>query len=90
MNKTKLIENIAEMTDVSKAEATRFVDSFTVVVSNALKRGEEVKILDFGTFVKIRRKARNGRNPQTGKAIKLPARWSPKFRAHELLKNMLN
>ncbi len=77
MNKAQLIEKMATETKMSKAQCENVVDCF---IGN-VKKGDDVKLVGFGTFTKAKRKARTGRNPQTGKAIKIPAAWAPKFRA---------
>ena len=86
MNKGELVDYIAEDLDVSKALADRFVNSFTeAVCTNVRKDG--VKLAGFGTFGSTKRKARVGRNPQTGEEIKIPARWVPTFKAGTVLKD---
>ena len=81
MNKAELIEKIAETANTTKAETERLLDTTLDVIRKTVKKGDDVKIVGFGTFTKAKRKARNGRNPQTGKTIKIPATWYPKFRA---------
>lgn len=86
MNKGELVDYIAEDLDVSKALADRFVNSFTeAVCTNVRKDG--VKLAGFGTFGSTKRKARVGRNPQTGEEIKIPSRWVPTFKAGTVLKD---
>jgi DNA-binding protein HU-beta len=80
MNKAELIETIAHDTKMTKAQAERFLDTTLECIKKTVKKGDEVKLVGFGTFAKAKRKARMGRNPQTGKAIKIPAAWYPKFR----------
>ena len=80
MNKAELIELIASETNTTKAQAERFLDVTLENIKKTVKKGDEVKLVGFGTFTKAKRKARMGRNPQTGKAIKIPAAWFPKFR----------
>lgn len=80
MNKAQLIEKIAEETHISKAQAELILDCYVENIKKAVKKGDDVKLVGFGTFTKAKRKARMGRNPQTGKAIKIPASWAPKFR----------
>mgnify|MGYP000231633317 FL=1 len=89
MNKAQLIEKIAEETKVSKAQAENILDCTIETIKKAVKKGDDVKLVGFGTFTKAKRKARVGRNPQTGKAIKIPASWAPKFRAGAEFKEML-
>jgi len=81
MNKAQLIEKIAAETKMPKAQCENIVDCFMTNVKKTVKKGDDVKLVGFGTFLKAKRKARIGRNPQTGKAIKIPAAWTPKFRA---------
>lgn len=80
MNKAELIELIATETKITKAQTERILDATLDAIKKNVKKGEEVKLVGFGTFAKAKRKARMGRNPQTGKAIKIPATWFPKFR----------
>ena len=85
MNKGELVDHIAEELEVSKAMADRFVNCFTdAVCSNIRKEG--IRLAGFGTFSAVKRKARVGRNPQTGDEIKIPARWVPTFKAGTMLK----
>jgi DNA-binding protein HU-beta len=87
MNKTELIQQIAEEANSSKSEAQRFFDAFTNVVESSLKKGEQVQITGFGKFYVQKREARQGINPQTGKNIKIPASKVPKFTAGNALKD---
>ena len=80
MNKSELIEHIAGETKMTKAQTERMLDITLETIRKTVKKGDEVKLVGFGTFTKAKRKARMGRNPQTGKAIKIPAQWYPKFR----------
>ena len=89
MNKAQLIEKIATETKFSKAQCENIVDCFMTNVKKSVKKGDDVKLVGFGTFTKAKRKARTGRNPQTGKAIKIPASWAPKFRAGSEFKSMV-
>jgi DNA-binding protein HU-beta len=69
MNKAQLIEKIAEETKTSKAQAENILDCTIETIKKAVKKGDDVKLVGFGTFTKAKRKARVGRNPQTGKAL---------------------
>ncbi|MFN8791831.1 MAG: HU family DNA-binding protein [Bdellovibrionales bacterium] len=89
MNKAQLIEKIATEAKVSKAQAENLLDCALENIKKAVKKGDDVKLVGFGTFTKAKRKARTGRNPQTGKAIKIPASWAPKFRAGAEFKQMV-
>ncbi len=89
MNKAELIEKLSKEVELTKADTERVLDAFIHTVRTSVKKGDEVKLVGFGTFTKSKRKARTGRNPQTGKAIKIPAAWYPKFRPGSEFKSML-
>ncbi len=89
MNKQQLIEKIAEEASLSKAQTEYVLNLALDNIKKAVKKGDDVKIVGFGTFTKNKRKARTGRNPQTGKAIKIPAAWYPKFRPGAEFKNLV-
>lgn len=89
MNKAELIDMIAADTKVTKAQAERMLDATLECIKKTVKKGDEVKLVGFGTFTKAKRKARMGRNPQTGKSIKIPASWFPKFRPGAEFKSMV-
>lgn len=80
MNKQQLVEALAESTGQTKAASELFVNSFVEVVTKNMKKPDGVKLVGFGTFASSKRKARVGRNPQTGEEIKIPARKVPVFR----------
>ena len=90
MNKSELIEAMAKDADISKAAAGRALDAAVSAVQQALKKGQMVTLVGFGTFYVGKRAARNGRNPQTGATIKIKAAKVPKFRAGKSLKDALN
>lgn len=90
MNKSELIESVAERGDLTKAAAARAVDSVIEAVTDALKRGDQVTIVGFGTFSVRDRAARTGRNPQTGEEIKIKASKNPSFKAGKSLKDAVN
>ena len=90
MNKAELIEKVAKECQAPKAHVERILDTTLEVVRKSVKRGNEVKLIGFGTFAKSKRKARTGRNPQTGQSIKIPASWYPKFRPGSEFKSLLN
>lgn len=87
MNKSELIEAIAANADISKAAAGRALDATMDAVKKALKKGEMVTLVGFGSFYVGKRAARVGRNPRTGATIKLKAAKIPKFRAGKALKD---
>jgi DNA-binding protein HU-beta len=89
MKKKELIERIAEKADVPKGEAQKHFEAFEEVVTEALKAGEEVQITGFGKFSVKERKAREGRNPQTGQKMKIAAQKVPAFSAGNALKQVV-
>jgi DNA-binding protein HU-beta len=86
MTKAELIEKIAKDVKLTKVAADKAVSSFVDGVKKALKKGDKVALIGFGTFAVSQRKARKGRNPQTGKEIKIAARKVPVFKAGAALK----
>ena len=90
MNKSELIDAVAESADLSKASAGRAVDAFVEAVTGALKDGEQVALVGFGTFSVKERAARTGRNPQTGEPIQIKAATIPSFKAGKGLKDAVN
>lgn len=90
MNKTELIAAMADQAGLSKKDAEKALKAFTDVVADELKKGGKVQLVGFGTFEVSERAAREGRNPQTGKAMKIAASKAPKFKAGKALKDMLN
>ena len=90
MNKSELIDQIDKAAGVSKAAAGRSLDATTATITKAMKKGDPVTLIGFGTFYVGQRAARNGRNPRTGTTIKINAANSPKFRAGKALKDAVN
>jgi len=90
VNKSELIEAVAEGTDISKAAATRAVDTMISSVINTLAKGEQVAIAGFGSFVVRERAARTGRNPRTGEEIQIKASKNPAFKAGKAFKDAVN
>lgn len=90
MNKTQLVDAVAEATDVSKVKAAESVEAVLAAISGAMAKGDSVTLVGFGTFSVVQRKAREGRNPNTGKAIKIAAKKAPKFSAGKALKEAVN
>jgi DNA-binding protein HU-beta len=90
MNRTELVAAIAEKTELTKKDSEKALKALIDVVSEELKKGEKVQLIGFGTFEVTKRAARTGKNPQTGKAIKIPACKAPKFRAGKALKDVVN
>ncbi len=89
MNKAELIEIVAKGTKLTKAQVERTLDSTLDTIKRSLKKGDDVKLVGFGTFAKAKRKSRKGRNPQTGKTITIPACNFPKFRAGREFKQLV-
>ena len=81
MNKAQLIDAMAEKAGLTKADAKKALDAFTETTTDALKGGDRVALIGFGTYSVAERGARTGRNPQTGKEIKIPAKKVVKFKA---------
>ena len=90
MNKTELIAAIAEQAEISKKDAEKALKAFVDVVTEQLKEGEKVQLVGFGTFEVSERAEREGRNPQTGKTMKIAACKAPKFKAGKALKDAVN
>jgi DNA-binding protein HU-beta len=87
MNKAQIIEAIASSANLTKVDAENALNACIESIKKAVKKGDDVTLVGFGTFTKSKRKARMGRNPQTGKEIKIPAMNVPKFRAGKEFKN---
>lgn len=90
MNKTELIAAVAEKAEISKKDSEKALKAFIDVVTDELKNGEKIQLVGFGTFEVSERAAREGRNPQTGKTMKIEACKAPKFKAGKALKDMMN
>ena len=90
MNKSDLVDAIAKSADLSKANAARALDATVDTIKKALKKGDTVSLVGFGTFKVGKRAARNGRNPRTGATIKIKAAKVPKFSAGKGLKDAVN
>ena len=90
MNKTELIAAIAEKAEISKKDSEKALKAFVDVVTEQLKADDKVQLVGFGTFEVSKRAAREGRNPQTGKTMKIAACKAPKFKAGKALKDAIN
>jgi len=90
MNKQELIAQVASSADITKADASRAVDSVFDTITSQLSSGQEVRLTGFGTFLTSQRKATTGRNPRTGATIQIPASTQPKFRAGKALRDAVN
>jgi len=90
MNKTELVDAMAESADISKAAAGRALDGLIEAITASLKGGDQVNVVGFGSFSVRERAARTGRNPQTGAAIEIKASKNPAFKAGKALKDAVN
>ena len=90
MNKNDLVSTVAGSTGMSKADSAKAVEGVFDAISGALSSGGDVRIVGFGTFSVVNRKATTGRNPRTGQAIQIPASKQPKFKAGKGLKDAVN
>lgn len=90
MNKAELVDAVAASADLSKADAGRAIDAVVSAITKALKKGDQVSVVGFGTFGVKHRAARSGRNPRTGETIKISASNVPGFRAGKALKDAVN
>lgn len=90
MNKNDLIAKVATQAEITKTDAVIAIDAVLEAVAEALANGEEVRLVNFGTFLVVKRKATEGRNPRTGATIKIPASKQPKFRPGKALKEAVN
>lgn len=90
MNKTELIAAVAEKAEISKKDADKAVAALTAVITDALKSGDKVQLVGFGTFDVSDRAARTGVNPHTGEPMDIPACKAPRFKAGKALKDQLN
>ena len=90
MKKVELVEAVATNAGLTKADATRAIDATFDAITEALKKGDKLTLIGFGTFGVSKREARNGRNPQTGAVVKIPARNAVSFKAGTQLKNTIN
>jgi DNA-binding protein HU-beta len=90
MNKTELIDAVASKSKLSKVDAKKAVEAFVDATTSALKKGDKIALVGFGSFSVTKRTARDGRNPQTGKTIKIPAKNVVKFKAGADLTGAVN
>lgn len=90
MNKQDLIGAVAEASGLTKADSSKAVEAVFDSITGALKKGDEVRLVGFGTFAVSKRKASTGRNPRTGAAMQIKASTQPKFKAGKALKDAVN
>lgn len=89
MNKAQLVAAVAKTTKIPVAQVEKVLAQTIFNIKATVKKGNDVKLVGFGTFTKAKRKARVGRHPQTGVTIKIPAKWTPKFRAGAEFKSVV-
>ena len=90
MTKAELVTMVAEKADLTKKDAEKAISALVESISETLAKGEKIQLVGFGTFEVAERAARTGQNPQTGKAIEIPASKAPKFKAGKALKDTVN
>lgn len=90
MNKAQLVDHLASETGVSKADTERILNSAIETIKKSVRKSEDVTLVGFGTFTRTKRKARKGRNPQTGEEIKISSSVVPKFRPGKPFRDLLN
>jgi len=90
MNKTEFVDAVSEKADVQKSDAAKVIDSMVDVIGDALKGGDQVTLIGFGTFLVSKREARKGRNPRTGEEIQIAASNVPRFKPGKALKDSIN
>ena len=90
MNKAELIEAISDKTNFTKKDVTAMLDAYNETITKALKKGDKVQLIGFGTYEVSKRAARAGKNPRTGEALKIPACKVPKFKPGKALKDAVN
>ncbi|SCP99578.1 HU family DNA-binding protein [Anaerobium acetethylicum] len=90
MNKAELVAAIADRTELSKKDSEKALKAFIDVIAEELAKGEKIQLVGFGTFEVSERAAREGRNPQSGEPMNIPASKAPKFKAGKALKDMIN
>ena len=90
MNKNDLISAVAEASGLTRSDATKATESVFDTITGALKKGDEVRLVGFGTFSVAKRKASTGRNPRTGEPMEIKASSQPKFKAGKGLKDAVN
>jgi DNA-binding protein HU-beta len=90
MNKAQLIEKVAEKTGLTKTQSEDFLDATLQIIQKSVAKGDEVKLVGFGTFSRLNRKSRNGRNPKTGAPVMIPGSKVPRFKPGKDFKDLLN
>jgi DNA-binding protein HU-beta len=90
MNKSQLVERLAEKTNTTKSHSEAVLDAAIEIIQKAVSKGEEVKLVGFGTFTRINRKSRTARNPKTGEPVKIPGTTVPRFKPGKEFKEIVS
>lgn len=90
MNKAQLLEKVSQKTRLTKVQSESVLDAMLEIIQKAVSRGEEVKLVGFGTFSRLSRKARRGRNPKTGETVDIPGAKVPRFKPGKEFKDIIN
>lgn len=90
MNKAQLVQKLSEKTNLTKSQSEAFLDATLEIIQKVVAKGDEVKLVGFGTFSRANRKARNGRNPKTGAPVTIPGAKVPRFKPGKDFKDLLN
>lgn len=90
MNKAQLIEKVSQKTNLTKSQSEMFLDATLDIIQKAVAKGDEVKLVGFGTFSRLNRKSRNGRNPKTGDPVTIPGSRVPRFKPGKDFKDTVN
>jgi len=90
MNKAQLIEKVAEKTKITKTQSEAILDAALEIIQKTVSKGDEVKIVGFGTFSRLSRKSRPGRNPKTGEPVTIPGSRVPRFKPGKDFKTLMN
>lgn len=90
MNKAQLLEKVSQKTRLTKVQSESVLDAMLEIIQKAVSRGEEVKLVGFGTFSRLSRKARRGRNPKTGETVDIPGAKVPRFKPGKDFKDIIN
>lgn len=90
MNKAQLVEKIAMKMKLSKTQVEQYLDTTITIIEDSVAKGDEVKIVGFGTFSKVKRSSRKGRNPKTGEPVVIPGGAVPRFRPGKDFKHKMN
>ena len=89
MNKNDLVSKIAEVTKLNKTQVTQVLESTIDITKKAVKKGEPVRLIGFGTFARVKRNSRKAKNPRTGESIHVKAHWTPRFKAGKEFKSLV-